>query len=276
VRLDGHHHVWDDSVRDAVWAKPYPVLHRAFDVADLGPSLAAHGIDGTIVVQTRSSHEETRDLLALADKEPLVHGVVGWADLTAPDLASRLDQLVAGPGGAWLVGIRHQVEDEPDPAWLCRPDVQAGLTELGRRGLTYDLLVRVDQLDAAVRAVSAVPGLRFILDHAAKPPIADGGSDAWFRGIGRLASLPHCAVKLSGLVTLAGPGWQVADLQPYADEVLLRFGADRVMYGSDWPVCLIAAGYDAVIEAAEAMTAGLSVAERELVFGGTATAWYAR
>jgi L-fuconolactonase len=276
VRLDAHHHVWDESVRDAVWAGPYPVLHRAFTLEDLAPSLAAQNIDGTVIVQTESSHEETLALLAEAASHPMVHGVVGWADLTAPDLAGLLDELAEAPGGDRLVGLRHQVEDEPDPQWLSRPDVLAGLAELARRGVPYDLLVRLDQLPSAVRAAQELPDLRFVLDHAAKPPIAAGRSEAWFRGIEELAALPNCAVKLSGLVTLAGPGWQAADLQPYADHVLARFGVDRVMFGSDWPVCLIAAGYDEVVAAAEVLTIGLSPAERELVFGGTALAWYGR
>ncbi|MDX6256498.1 MAG: L-fuconolactonase [Frankiales bacterium] len=276
MRLDAHHHVWDDSVRDAVWAEPYPVLHRAFTLDDLAPSLAAHHLDRSVLVQTRSSYDETLELLAEAGRRSTVHGVVGWADLAAPDLAGRLDQLAEAPGGDRLVGVRHQVEDEPDQQWLSRPDVGAGLAELASRGVTYDLLVRLDQLPSAVRAARALPALRFVLDHAGKPAIATGSSADWFRGIEDLAALPNCAVKLSGLVTLAGPRWRVADLEPYADHVLAQFGADRVMFGSDWPVCLIAAGYDEVVAAAEALTSGLSPAERALVFGGTALAWYAR
>jgi L-fuconolactonase len=276
VRLDAHHHIWDESVRDADWAAPFPVLHRAFTLDDLAPSLAAQHIDGTVLVQTRSSYEETAEMLAEAGRHSTVHGVVGWADLTGPDLADRLDELADAPGGDRLVGVRHQVEGEPDPEWLSRPDVQAGLAELARRGVPYDLLVALDQLPSAVRTVKSLPDLRFVLDHAAKPPIASGRSEAWFQGIEELAALPNIAVKLSGLVTVAGPDWQVADLQPYADHVLASFGADRVMFGSDWPVCLIAAGYDEVVVAAEVLTSGLSPAERELVFGGSALTWYAR
>jgi L-fuconolactonase len=276
VRLDAHHHIWGESVREAVWAKPYPVLHRAFTLDDLAPSLAAQHIDRTVLVQTESSYEETAAMLAEAGRHPMVHGVVGWADLTAPDVAARLDELIAAPGGDRLVGVRHQVEGEPDQDWLTRPDVRAGLAELSRRGVPYDLLVRIDQLPSAVQAVTALPDLRFVLDHAAKPPIAEGPSEAWFQGIAALAGLPNCAVKLSGLLTLAGPDWQVADLQPYADAVLEGFGPDRVMFGSDWPVCLIATGYDEVVQTAEALSCGLSAAERELVFGGTALAWYGR
>jgi L-fuconolactonase len=252
------------------------VLHRAFTLEDLAPSLVAENIDATVLVQTESSYDETLNLLATAADHPTVHGVVGWADLTAPDLADRLDQLAKAAGGDRLVGVRHQVEDEPDPRWLSRPDVRAGLAELAHRGVPYDLLVRLDQLPSAIETVAALPDLRFVLDHAAKPPIAAGRSEPWFQGIAELAALPNCAVKLSGLVTVAGPDWQVGDLAPYADAVLSGFGADRVMFGSDWPVCLIAAGYDEVVASAEALTSGLSSAERELVFGGTALNWYPR
>jgi L-fuconolactonase len=276
VRLDAHHHVWDDTVRDAGWAAPYPVLHRAFGLTDLTPALVAHEIDGTILVQTRPSYGESRAFLAEADGQPRVIGVVAWADLSSPSLADELDQLLEGQGGEWLLGVRHQVEDEPDPEWLDRPDVRRGLAEVARHGLTYDLLVNHAQMPSAARAVVANPELRFVLDHAGKPAILDGGGEGWRSGFKALALLPNCAVKLSGLVTLAGPDWQVSDLQPYGDELLSRFGPERMMFGSDWPVCLIAAGYDQVIEAAEAMTAGLSAAERELVFGLSAQSWYGR
>jgi L-fuconolactonase len=173
------------------------------------------------------------------------------------------------------VGIRHQVQGEPDPDWLCRADVLRGLAEVARAGLAYDLLVRPQQLPATIKAVDTLPELRFVLDHAGKPPIATGELGSWATSVAALARLENVSVKLSGLVTEADPeSWTVADLRPVVDVLLDAFGPDRIMFGSDWPVRLPAATYDRVVSVAEELTADLNEGERAELFGGTAARWY--
>jgi len=277
MRIDAHHHVWDLAVRDQAWTAGLPVLHRTYDLDELRPELAAADMDRTVLVQTVAVAEETPEFLALAGGRggDVVAGVVGWVDLTAAGAGDRLAELRAGPGGERLVGIRHLVQSEPDARWLCRPDVRRGLEALATAGHAYDLLVHPSQLPAAVETVQALPGLRFVLDHIAKPPIATGQLEPWRTDVRRLAAAPNVAVKLSGMVTEADPqGWTIADLRPYAEVVLDAFGADRTMFGSDWPVCLLAGTYAQVAAAATELVDQLSAAERDAVFGGTAAAWY--
>lgn len=198
-------------------------------------------------------------------------GVVGWTDLTAPDVAAELARLGQGKGGRWLRGIRHQVQGEPDPRWLCRDDVREGLAAVADAGLVYDLLVLPGQLPAAVETARELPQLAFVLDHCAKPPVASGELEPWAADLRALAALPNVSCKLSGLVTEADwAQWTVADLRPYAEVVLEAFGPERVMFGSDWPVCTLAASYADVVAAAEELTGRLSEPERFEVFGRTA------
>ncbi|MBM2614492.1 amidohydrolase family protein [Actinoplanes sp. LDG1-06] len=266
MRVDAHHHVWDLSVRDQPWTRELPALRRTFTFGDLEGDLDRHGIDGTILVQTVTVAAETPEMLALAHAHARILGVVGWADLTAPDVAERI------PRDNRLVGLRHQVQEEPDPRWLLRPDVQRGLAAVGAAGLAYDLVVTADQLPAVAEAVRRLPQVRFVLDHAGKPPIAAGRIDPWRAHLTAIARHPNVACKLSGLVTEAGEDFD--DIFPYARHVLDAFGPERVMFGSDWPVLLLRTGYDEVIGLAERVTAGLSPAERAGVFGGVAARWY--
>jgi L-fuconolactonase len=201
--------------------------------------------------------------------------VVGWVDLSAPDVDERLASLREGPGGNYLVGVRHLVQDEADPRWLCRPEVRKGLEAVGRAGLAYDLLVRAYQLPAALETVTALDDVRFVLDHGGKPVIIEGSITPWRDHIGSLGALPNVSVKLSGLVTEADPdAWTVDQLRPYSEVLMEAFGPSRVMWGSDWPVCLQAGSYEDVLAAAESLTASLSTSEREAVFGTTACTWY--
>jgi L-fuconolactonase len=275
--IDAHHHLWDLSVRDQDWitGDALAPLRRDFLAAELESLAAENGVTGTVVVQTVLVPEETPELLAVAATSPVIAGVVGWLDLTAPDVAERVAELRAGPGGAALVAIRHQVQLEPDPEWLLRPDVRSGLALLADAGLAYDLVVQPHQLPACVRAARELPGLVFVLDHLGKPPIAAGTLEPWATDVRALAALPNTTCKLSGMVTEADwTAWTVADLRPYAATVLDAFGPDRVMFGSDWPVSTLAADYARVLDTARELTDGLSPAEREAVFGGTATRVY--
>jgi L-fuconolactonase len=271
-RIDAHHHVWDVAARDHGWldAPALAGIRRTFGLEDLAPLAAEAGVERTILVQVLPDVAETREFLELAAAAPLVAGVVGWVDLTAPDVA---DTLAALPPG--LVGVRHLVQSEPDPAWLSRPDVRRGLTAVAAAGLTYDLLTLPHQLPAALDTVRALPELTFVLDHLSKPPIAEGRLEPWATLVRDVAAEPNVFCKLSGMVTEADPDkWTVADLRPYAAIVLDAFGPARVMFGSDWPVCLLAASYGAVVAAADELTEGLSPAERADVFAGTAARAY--
>jgi L-fuconolactonase len=275
--VDAHHHVWDLSVRDQDWIAGAAMapIRRTFTVDDLLPAARAHRVRASVLVQTVTVAAETPEFLAVAAGSELVAGVVGWTDLTRPDVAEALAALRALPGGRYLAGIRHQVQSEPDPHWLLRPDVLAGLGAVADAGLVYDLVVLPHQLPACVRAAALLPGLTFVLDHLGKPPIASGALQPWTEGVRALAALPNTVCKLSGMVTEAAwDSWTVADLAPYTQTVLDAFGPDRVMFGSDWPVCTLAAPYSAVVGAAQQLTAQLSGTERAEVFAGTATRVY--
>jgi L-fuconolactonase len=273
VTVDAHHHIWDLSVRDQDWitGPELQPLRRNFGMADLAPEAATAGVDRTVLVQTVTVADETPELLALAQESSLVAGVVGWTDLTRPDVADELARLREMPGGRRLRGIRHQVQGERDPGWLLRPDVRRGLAAVEDAGLVYDLVVRPRQLPACARAAAEHPGLTFVLDHLGKPPIAARVLDPWAGAVRELAALPNTVCKLSGMVTEADPArWTSDDLRPYADTVLEAFGPDRTMFGSDWPVCTLAATYGQVVRSAEELTSGLDGSERRSVFAGTA------
>jgi len=276
-RIDAHHHVWELDVRDQPWITGAAMapIRRDFTIDDLAPALAGCGIDATVVVQTVASVDETIELLQLAAGNDLVAGVVGYVDLESGQVGDQLDSLLDSPNGHWLAGIRHVVEAEPDPDWLLRPQVLAGLREVAARNLTYDLLIGPHQFEAARRAVASLPDGRFVLDHLAKPKIAARAFEPWATQIATLAALPNVYVKVSGLTTEAGPTWTAADLQPYVDHVLASFGVGRLMFGTDWPVCLLAGSYAQVCEAAETCLSALSADELAAVFGTNATRAYA-
>jgi L-fuconolactonase len=274
TRIDSHHHFWDLSVRDQPWTAELPALRRSFSMADLVPELDRSGIDATVLVQTVTVAAETPELLAIASASARIAGVVGWLDLEAPDVTDTLAGLRGLPGGERLVGIRHQVQGEPDPGWLDRPSVRRGLAAVAAAGLTYDLLVKPDQLPAAISAARDTPGLRFVLDHGGKPQIARHQLEPWGGLIASLGALPNVAVKLSGLATEASNEWTVRELQPYVDTILEAFGASRILFGSDWPVSLLAASYSETIGAAEQLLNGVSADERDAVFGSNALTWY--
>ncbi|WP_256962389.1 amidohydrolase [Streptomyces sp. NRRL B-24572] len=275
--IDAHHHVWDLSVRPQSWISGDRLapLARSFTLDDLAPEARAAGVTATVVVQTVCVPEETPELLALAADSDLVAGVVGWTDLTAPDITDTLAALREAPGGHHLVSIRHQVQDEPDPRWLLRPDVRRGLTAVARAGLTYDLVITPHQLPAATAVAASLTGLTFVLDHLGKPPIATGTLDPWAADLRRFAALPNTVAKLSGLLTEAAPGrWRTDDLRPYTDTALDAFGPHRLLYGSDWPVSTLQADYTHVLRLTEQLTEALSPTEKDAVFRHNATRVY--
>ncbi len=277
--VDAHHHVWDLRTRDQDWitGPELAPLRRNFLLGDYEMVAAAAGVTASVVVQTVTVPGETPELLGLAEASDLIAGVVGWVDLTAADVADRLATLRELPGGSHLRAIRHQVQSEPDPGWLLRPEVLRGLLAVADAGLVYDLVITHGQLAVSVDAAALVPGLTFVLDHLGKPPIATGQLEPWASDLRRLAALPNTVAKLSGLVTEADwHRWQPADLRPYVEVALESFGPDRLMYGSDWPVCTLAASYGDVLQAARDLSAQLSDSERTAIFAATATKVYHR
>ena len=203
--IDAHHHLWDPGRRRHAWLDPLPALRRPFTLAEFTGLAAAQGVTSSILVQVLPSAAETAEFLGVAGTGRLVAGVVGWADLTGRDVAGQIARLRGLPGGDRLSGLRHLVQDEPDPDWLDRPDVRRGLRAVGEAGLAYDLLVRPAQLPAAIRTARDLPGVRFVLDHGGKPDIAHGRLEPWATLVAELALQPNVACKLSGLVTEAGP-----------------------------------------------------------------------
>jgi L-fuconolactonase len=266
VIVDAHHHVWD---RPYEWMTGgYERLRRPFGIEDLRAAIAGLGVTATVAVQAATTEQETRELLAAGDP---VAAVVGWVDLTASDVGDRLAALRA-PG---LVGIRHPVQSEPDPDWLLREGVRHGLRAVAAAGLRYDLLLVPRHLAAARRLALELPELPLVLDHGAKPPIAAGGWEPWSSDLAALAACEQVHCKLSGLVTEAPwDGWRDAGVGRYAERLLEAFGPRRLMFGSDWPVCTVAASYAEVLDLARAALAPLSDGERADVLGGTARRFY--
>jgi L-fucono-1,5-lactonase len=272
VRVDSHHHFWDPARRTYPWmGAELDRIRMRFGPEELEPLAKAAAIDRTVLVQTVSSLSETREFLATADAHELIGGVVGWVDLMDDRVADTIAELKAAPGGRKLVGIRHQVHDEADAEWLLRDDVQRGIAAVGAAGLAYDLLVRPRELPAAVETAKRHPEMRFVLDHAAKPRIAKGARDPdWEDAMYPLADLPNVTCKLSGLVTEADwADWSTEQLKPYVSLILSWFGTRRCMFGSDWPVCLMAASYAQVVDSIRSF-----IGDDEDVFGGVATRAY--
>ncbi|MEU4419869.1 amidohydrolase family protein [Actinoplanes sp. NPDC024001] len=267
--VDAHQHFWTS---DYPWLSG-PALARIrndYTIEDLRPHLAATGVHRTVLVEAaRCTADETTEFLALAEATPEIAGVVGYASLAAEELADVLARHRDGPGGHLLVGVRDQIQAGPDDV-LDRPEVRAGLTRVARAGLVNELVIRAEQLPSVERAVAALPEARFVLDHLGKPPIAAGELDRWRRMITPVARQQNVVAKLSGLVTEAGAGWTTADLRPYVETACELFGPDRLMFGSDWPVCELVATYEQVVDALAAILGG----RPETVFGGTAARVY--
>jgi L-fuconolactonase len=273
VRIDSHQHFWVYRPQTHAWiSDDMAVLKRDFLPPDLAPLLAAAGLDGCVAVQASQSLDETRFLLDLARRHPFVKAVVGWVDLVSPVLESQLESFASDPA---FRGVRHVAQDELDDRFLARDDVVRGISTLVRHGLTYDILVYARQLPAAVELARRLPDQPFVVDHVAKPEIRAGRLEGWREGIRDLAALPNVTCKLSGIVTEAHwDRWIPADLRPFLEVVLEAFGPARLMIGSDWPVCLLAADYAAVIGLVGDFIATLSADEQAAILGGTAARFY--
>lgn len=272
MRIDAHQHFWDIDGPAGDWlaAEETAAIRRTFGPDDLRPLLARYDINHSILVEVLSSVEETRHFCGIAEETDIVGGVVGWVDLKDPAVGDTVASLRSVPAGRWLVGIRHQVQSEYDD-WLAQPDVIRGLGILGDADLVYDLLGTSRHLPAAIEAVRACPETRFVLNHIGNPPIVDAGLQPWADRVWALGELPNVWCKLSGMITNADHrDWTPGQLRPYVEHVIEVFGEDRVMFGSDWPVCLLAGDYDRVVDALERCIGGLSEGARRKVYGETA------
>src|SRR6267143_984184 len=247
MHIDAHQHFWIYHQREYGWiVDSMAVLRRDFLPADLKPELEGSGFQGCVAVQARQTLEETRWLLELAEQAPFILGVVGWVDLRSPRLRFELESFA---GKSKLVGVRHIVQSEPDERFLLRPDFLRGVAMLEEFDLTYDILIYPRHLPVAAEFVARFPRQRFVLDHLAKPPIKSGDLDSWACGIRELAQAPNVFAKLSGLVTEADwQNWKPEHIIPCLDVAFECFGPSRLMIGSDWPVCMVAAPYSGVID----------------------------
>jgi L-fuconolactonase len=269
MHIDAHQHFWIYNRSEYDWVdNSMSALRRDFMPEHLKPELESTGFHGSVAVQARQSIEETRWLLALAERSPWILGVVGWADLQSPDIHSQLKSLARNPK---LVGIRHIVQSEPDDRFPLRPEFLRGISALEEFGLAYDILIYPKHLPVAAEFVERFPRQRFVLDHLAKPPIKSGKIDTWAQGIRRLAEFPNVYCKLSGLVTEADwQRWQPEQIVPYLDVAFESFGPDRLMIGTDWPVCLVAASYARVLQVVQTYLLEQDPKCRDAVLGGNA------
>lgn len=272
MHIDAHQHFWIYNQREYGWIdEAMASLRRDFLPDELKVHLDKTGFQGSVLIQVRQTLEETRWMLELAEDTPFILGVVGWVDLRSPRLRADLESLA---GRKKLVGIRHIVQSEPDD-FLLQPDFLRGISMLEEFGLAYDLLIYTKHLPAAVEFVTRFPLQRFVLDHLAKPPIRSGAIDSWARGIRKLAGFPNVHAKLSGLVTEADwRTWKPETIRPYLDVAFECFGPGRLMIGSDWPVCTVAASYERVVSLVNYYLDRYTTEEREAVLGGNAAKFW--
>ncbi|MCA9284071.1 MAG: amidohydrolase family protein [Phycisphaerales bacterium] len=275
-RIDAHQHFWRPSRGDYRWLTPaIEPLFRDFEPAHLAPHLARHQVERTVLVQAADTIDETRFLLDVADRCGFVGAVVGWVDLEREDVPSSLAALAAHP---LFRGVRPMIQDIADPDWMLRESVQRGLDEVERLGLSFDALVRPVNLPRLLRVAERHPSLPIVIDHAAKPRVADGaawtGRSAWRSDLAALSAQPNVSCKLSGLASEARLDWTVADLQPFVATVMECFGPQRTLWGSDWPVVELAGGYDRWADATTVLLADLDDDDRCAVLGGNAARIY--
>ncbi len=271
--VDSHQHFWQVGLFDYPWmSRDVEVLYRDYLPSTLESILQRNRVAKTVLVQASNSLAETRWLLSLADQHPFIAGVVGWVDLPGPEVERQLDELTAH---SKFRGVRHLVESEPAEDWLVQPGVLRGLRVLGSRGVSYDLLVHLRHLKHVKIVAEICPELPLVIDHMAKPPIVRGELHEWAQEMKKLAAYANIYCKLSGLVTEANlTAWRVDDLRPFVECALEFFGPKRLMFGSDYPVCLRAASYPEVLESFQVLLKGLDDEERTLIFAKNASEFY--
>ncbi len=272
--VDAHHHLWDLERRSYPFleAPEHEPIRHNFDLTDLAAAVTPHGIAQTVVVQAAPDLAETEALLDVAAASPLIAAVVGWIGFGTADAAGQLDRLLAHPHAHWLAGLRAMAQDHPDPDWLASAAVSRTAAEVGAAGLVCELLITPREAAAAHTLVRRLPDVRFMIDHAGKPPIAGGATEPWATGMRALAGAPNTACKISGLVTEANwRAWTEDQIAAFVELVVEAFGEDRLLFGSDWPVCLLAASYEQVLELARRTLSALAT---EKVFAGNAQRAY--
>jgi L-fuconolactonase len=265
VKIDSHHHLWDLQVRDQDWIKGEALapIRRNFSMADLREATKDLGINKTVLVQTVTNYGETPELLDIAMNDEMVAGVVGWLDVSSDEAITHLDNYQSHVGATYLKGIRDIVQDHPDSNYLARPQVIKNVTELGRRGIAFDILTKTPELKGAIELVKACPNVQFVLDHISKPYIAKKEFEPWQSLIKEIASFENVVCKVSGMVTEADwKNWKSEDFSPYFEIILNSFGAKRLMFGSDWPVCTLAGSYEEIFGLANFLALNLSDSEK--------------
>jgi L-fuconolactonase len=273
MRIDAHQHFWKYNEKDYSWMDDRMDRLRTDRLpGNLKPLLDACGIDGTVAVQARQTPQETAWLLELAAANDFIKGVVGWVDLRSERVDEQLERLAAD---AKLKGVRHVLHDEPDDRFMLGGDFIRGIARLEPHGLTYDILIFPRHLKYASELAGRFPAQPFVVDHIAKPEIREGRLEPWRRDMRKLAAAPNVCCKLSGMVTEADwENWKKRDLLPYMEETLEMFGPERLMFGSDWPVCTVAAAYERVFETVYDFVQALSPTERDAILGTTAAGFY--
>jgi len=268
--IDSHHHLWKYSTDQYGWISDQMLpLKTDFLLPELQQTAAESSIDGFVSVQARQSLQETDDLLAMAETEPLIAGVVGWVPLAAPEIGQTLERLV---DQKFLKGVRHVVQDEEDDRFILGTDFNRGVSQLETHNLVYDVLIFAKQLPASIEFVDQHPNLQMVLDHIAKPTItADAFDNAWEMNFRELAKRGNISCKFSGVVTeVRGETWSIDQIQRYWDVALEAFTPDRLMFGSDWPVCLLKTGHTQWLETVQQLASDLSVTERNKIFSTNA------